>query len=427
LKRFVTDYGRKNGIASKATPVGKDPDRKVAVVGSGPAGLTCAYYLALKGCDVTVYEKLPVAGGMLAVGIPDYRLPREVLDAEIDFIRSAGVTIRTGMPLGDDLSIEDLFQQGYRAVFLATGAYESLTLGLDQEEAEGVIPGLGLLQRLNLGEEVQIGKRVGIVGGGNTAIDVARSLLRTGMPEEVIIFYRRTIKEMPAFKEEIDAAIEEGIKIEFLTSPVKVLVVDGRLHGCEFVRMELGEVDSSGRRRPVPIPGSEFRVELDNLVAAIGERPETAFLSTQGLTESDRGTLRVDPETLCTNLEGVFAGGDLAVGPNTVVDAVAHGKLAARSIEMYLNGETPHREYTVTKPSTYVEPVELTEEELFETRRTVTPRLSIERRKSGFEEVELGYSAEEATREARRCLRCDLETAEAQKFLETAQSATKGG
>jgi NADPH-dependent glutamate synthase beta subunit-like oxidoreductase len=423
----VTDYARENGIAQKAPSVEKDPNRKVAVVGSGPAGLTCAYYLALKGCSVTVYEKLSVPGGMLAVGIPDYRLPREVLNAEIDFIRSAGVTIRTDTPLGDDLSIEDLFQEGYKAVFLATGAYKSLTLGLEQEQTEGVIPGLGLLQKLNLDGQVQIGKRVGVVGGGNTAVDVARSLLRTGIPEEVTIFYRRTIKEMPAFKEEIDAAIEEGIKIEFLTSPVRILVADGRLRGCEFVRMELGEVDSSGRRRPVPIPSSEFSVELDNLVAAIGERPETAFLSKQGLTESEKGTLRVDPETLCTNVDGVFAGGDLAVGPDTVVNAVAHGKIAARSIEMYLNGETPHRKYEVTRPSRYVEPVELTEEELFETRRTATPRLSIERRKSGFEEVELGYSPEEATKEARRCLRCDLETAEAQKFLETAQSATKGG
>lgn len=418
LKRFITDYGLREQIMMKTEPVKKDPSKKVAIIGSGPAGLACSYYLALKGYDITILEKLPVVGGLLTVGIPEYRLPREILNADIDFIRSAGVAIRTGVSFGIDFSIDDLFNEGYKAVFIATGAHESLKLGIANEEVEGVMPAMEILKNVNLGKSVQIGKTVGIVGGGNAAIDAARSLLRTEIPKKVIIFYRRTINEMPAFKEEIDAAIEEGVEIKFLTAPVRIMVSNGKLNGCGFTRMRLGEIDASGRRRPIPVEGSEFTVELDNLVVAIGEKPDTTFLSKTGFQVSNWNTLIVNHETLLTSREGVFAGGDLVLGPSTVVEAVAHGKLAAQSIDMYVKGEKPKRDYRITRPSMYVQPIELSEEELFVTARVAMPQTPLETRKSGFTEVEIGYLDDQAIKESRRCLRCDLETLEGQKFLE---------
>jgi NADH-quinone oxidoreductase subunit F len=427
LKRFVTDYGLKENIMTKADSVEKDPDKKVAVVGSGPAGLTCSFYLAQKGYDVTVFEKLPVVGGMLAAGIPEYRLPRKILTAEIDFVKSAGVTMKTGVSLGNDFSIDDLFRQGHKAIFVATGAYESLKLGIANEEVDGVVPAMRILEKINLDEEVQIGKKVGVVGGGNAAIDVSRSLLRTGIPEEVTVFYRRTAHEMPAFKEEIEAALEEGVQIRFLTAPVKIEVRNGRLDSCQFVRMRLGEIDTSGRRKPIAVEGSEFTVRMDNLVVAIGERPDTAFLRGENLETSKRNTLIVDRETLLTNREGVFAGGDLVLGPSTVVEAVAHGKLAADSIDMFLRGEKPRRQYEVTRPSIYVEPVELSEEELSVTKRTEADKQPLHTRRSSFQEVEFCYSKGQATKEARRCLRCGLETREGQQFLEELRQPVKEG
>jgi len=427
LKRFIADYGLRENIVTKAESLEKNSDGKVAVVGSGPAGLTCSYYLARKGYDVTIFEKLPVVGGMLAVGIPEYRLPRRIVNADIDFVRSAGVTIKTGVSLGDDFSLDDLFRQRYKAIFVATGAYESVKLGIANEEVHGVIPAMGILKEINLGKEVEIGKRVGVIGGGNAAIDVSRSLLRTGIPEEVIVFYRRTIHEMPAFKEEIEAALEEGVQIRFLTAPVKVEVRNGRLEGCQFVRMRLGEIDTSGRRKPIAIEGSEFTVRMDHLIVAIGEKPNTAFLLEENLEMSKRSTLVVDRETLLTNREGVFGGGDLVLGPSTVVEAVAHGKLAANSIDMLLRGEKPTRHYEVTRPSMYVEPVELSEEELSITTRTPVDKQPLHTRKTSFQEVEFCYSKGQAMREARRCLRCGLETREGQQFLEGLRRSIKEG
>jgi len=419
LKRFVTDYGLKKGLMLKAEPVPKNGKGKVAIIGSGPAGLTCGFYLAQKGYEVTIFEKLPVIGGMLAVGIPAYRLPRDILKADIDYIKSAGVEIRTNSALGRDFTIDDLFNQGYKAVFIATGAHKSLKLGIPGEDAEGVLSGMEVLTSINLGKEIKIGKKVGVIGGGNSAVDAARAVLRTGMAETVTIFYRRTIAEMPAFKEEVEAALEEGIKIQFLTAPKRIISEDGKLKACEFIRMRLGEVDETGRRRPIPIDGSEFTVELDTLIVAIGERPDTSFIEKEsGLEVSKRGTLIVDPETLLTTKEGVFAGGDLVTGPNTVVDAVASGKIAAESIDKFLSGQEIRREYKITRPSEYIEPVELTEEELLEARRPSMPRLSPQERKSNFKEVEQGLTEEQAVKEARRCLRCDLETKDGQKFLE---------
>ncbi|TES90658.1 MAG: NADH-quinone oxidoreductase subunit NuoF, partial [Candidatus Cloacimonadota bacterium] len=428
LKRFVTDYGLKKGLMLKAEPVAKNGKGKIAIIGSGPAGLTCGFYLAQKGYEATIFEKLPVIGGMLAVGIPEYRLPREILKTDIDYIKSAGVEMQTESELGKDFTIEELFNQDYKAVFIATGAHKSLKLGIPNEDVKGVLPGMKVLSAINLGKDIEIGKRVGVIGGGNSAVDAARAVLRTGTPESVTIFYRRTIAEMPAFKEEVEAALDEGIKIEFLTSPQKIESEDGNLKACEFIKMELGDVDKSGRRRPVPVDDSEYTVELDTLIVAISEQADTSFIEKEsGLEVSRWGTVVVNQETFVTGRKGIFAGGDLATGPNTVVDAVHSGKIAAESIDKFLSGKEIVREYKITRPSMYLEPIELSEEELLETKRTLIPCLSPQERKANFKEVEGGLKEEQAVKEARRCLRCELETSDGQKFLEKLKESSAVG
>ncbi len=428
LKRFVTDYGLKKGLMLKAEPAANNGKGKIAIIGSGPAGLTCGFYLAQKGYEATIFEKLPVIGGMLAVGIPEYRLPREILKTDIDYIKSAGVEMQTESELGKDFTIEELFNQDYKAVFIATGAHKSLKLGIPNEDVKGVLPGMKVLSAINLGKDIEIGKRVGVIGGGNSAVDAARAVLRTGTPESVTIFYRRTIAEMPAFKEEVEAALDEGIKIEFLTSPQKIESEDGNLKACEFIKMELGDVDKSGRRRPVPVDDSEYTVELDTLIVAISEQADTSFIEKEsGLEVSRWGTVVVNQETFVTGRKGIFAGGDLATGPNTVVDAVHSGKIAAESIDKFLSGKEIVREYKITRPSMYLEPIELSEEELLETKRTLIPCLSPQERKANFKEVEGGLKEEQAVKEARRCLRCELETSDGQKFLEKLKESSAVG
>ncbi len=419
LKRFVTDYGLKKGIMLKAESGKKKRKEKVAIIGSGPSGLTCGFYLAQKGYGITVFEKLDVVGGMLSVAIPAYRLPRDILNADIEYIKSAGVDIHTNSALGKDFSLDDLFNEGYKAVFVATGAHKSLKLNIPGEDSRGILSSMHVLSSINLGKGVEIGKRVGVIGGGNSAVDAARAVLRIGQTEKVTIFYRRTIAEMPAFKEEVQTALDEGIVIEFLTSPKRIISEGGRLKACEFLRMRLGEVDESGRRKPLTVDGSEFTAELDTLIIAISEQADTSFVDEKSQLKLSRwGTIVVDEETLVTNRKGVFAGGDVVTGPNTVVDAVAAGKIVAESIEQFLTGKEIKREYNVTRPSVYIEPVELTEEEAAETKRPIMPSLSLQDRKSNFKEVEGGFNEEMAVNEARRCLRCDLETKDGQKFLE---------
>ena len=417
LKRFAMDYATAHGIRPKKG-FQKTREEKVAIIGSGPSGLTCGFYLAQKGYEVTIYESAPVAGGMLALGIPEHRLPRKMLNADIEAIKSAGVTIKTNQALGKDFSLDELFKKGYQAVFIATGAYKSWKLGIPGEEGEGVLESMKFLIAVNLGKEAKIGKRVGIIGGGNAAVDSSRVSIRLPGCEKVSIIYRRTKTEMPAFKErggkkEVEDALEEGIDIKLLTAPVKVIRENGKLVGIECIRMEMGEPDESGRRRPVPVPGSEFKIELDTLILAIGEQPDTSFLSEDcGVDISKSGTILVNPETLLTNKEGVFAGGDVVTGANTVVEAMAAGKVASESIDRYLKGESMARTYEVTKPSILVEALELTEEELASLERPDMPSLSIEERHKSFKEVELGLDEKMAMQEARRCLRCELEPEE---------------
>ncbi|MFH0867527.1 MAG: NADH-ubiquinone oxidoreductase-F iron-sulfur binding region domain-containing protein [Bacteroidota bacterium] len=445
LKRFVTDYGIKNKLITKLKPIKKTKD-KVAIIGSGPAGLTCGHYLAKKGYKVTIFEKQTIIGGMLALGIPEYRLPREILGYDLDYVKSVGLEIRTNIALGKDFTIDDLFKQDYKSVFIATGSHQSLKLDLPDENVKGIIPGMKILSALNLGKKIELGEKVGIIGGGNsavdaarrtlrtditesiTAFDTARSALRTTKPEDITIFYRRTIAEMPAYKEEIEGALEEGIKIEFLTTPKRIISEKGKLKACEFIRMELGESDESGRRRPVPIKGSEFIVELDTLIVSISEQPDISFLQDEGLTFTKWGTVKINEETFATSRQGVFAGGDLVTGPNTVVDAIAAGKISAESIDQYITGKQVNREYKLTRPSTYIEPIKLSDiesEEIASTNRAVMSCLSADKRKYNLLEVEQGYNEEQAKKESMRCLRCDLETKDGQAFLESIKELAK--
>ena len=410
LKRFVSDYALEKGLRPfrDAAPQIR---AKVAIIGAGPAGLTAGYYLALKGFQPTIFESLPVPGGWLAKGIPDHRLPKDVLNRDIEHIKSAGVQIETNVALGKDFTIDDLLARDFKAVFIATGAHKSMRLGVEGEEATGVVQGTGLLKAVNLGEKIKLGARVGVVGGGNAAIDAARVAVRDKNVKQVTVLYRRTRQEMPAFKEEIEAAIEEGVDIQYLAAPVKVLCENGRVTGVRCIRMRLGEVDASGRRSPVPIEGSEFSLDLDTLIPAIGERVDSSlFTAKDKLGISRWGTIEVDSSNLTTGRPGVFAGGDAVTGPGTVVEAMAAGKLAAQTIEKYLEGQSLDREYALTRPSIYIEPVELSEEELARTRRPKMPRLTRAARKKNFKEVELGLSETAAVAEARRCLRCELET-----------------
>jgi NADH-quinone oxidoreductase subunit F len=406
LKRFLADYELERGISPQEKPK-QDRKEKVAIIGSGPAGLTCAHYLALEGYKVTIFESLSVPGGMLAVGIPEYRLPREILNSEIENIKNLGVAIKTNITIGVDIQLSDLKKE-YKAIFIATGAHKGLKMKIPGENVKGVVDGVEVLRNINLKKDIEIGEKVVVIGGGNAAVDAARVIKRLG--KDVKILYRRTRIEMPALDEEIEATIQEGIEIQFLAAPVKVLSDNGKLTAVECIRMELGDIDKSGRRRPVPVKDSEFTLKIDTLVPAISQEPDIShFASDNGFKVSKWNTIEVDFETLCTNKEGIFAGGDVVSGPKTVTDAMAHGKIAARMIHKYIQGKPVEREYKVTKPAIHVEPVELTEEEAEGLKKPSMPVLPIEKRARNFKEVELGYTKEMALEEAKRCFRCDLQ------------------
>ena len=416
LKRFAVDYAHRTGIyppTARRHPTGE----KIAIVGSGPAGLMAGYRLANGGYDVTIFEALDVPGGALLACIPDYRLPREQLEADIANVESAGVTIRTGVRIGEDISLEELVAD-HKAVFLATGAHKSRKLRIPNEDARGVIDAIEFLHRVNFGEEVEVGRRVGIIGGGNAAVDAARVALRMKQCEEVLIIYRRTRVEMPAFEEEIEAVVEEGAQLQFLTAPAGIVADGGKLTALQCTRMKLGEPDASGRRRPVPIEGSEFTIDLDTLLVAIGEEPDTGFLGQDhGIELSRWGSIAVDRDTMATNVPGVFAGGDVVTGPDTVIEAMAAGKLAAEMIDKHVRGVPLDRQWEIVRPSRYEAPVELTEEELESAERPRGACLPVDQRAGNFDEVELGFSEEEAIMEARRCLRCDLQTEDGKRNL----------
>ncbi len=412
LKRFITDRFDPS-IYRPETLVPAPPDAaRIAVVGSGPAGLTAAHYLSLKGFRVTVFEAEDRPGGMLFSAIPSYRLPREVIQKEILSLLNPNIELQCGRSLGRDVTVDGLFETGYAAVFIALGAHKSLRLNIAGEDLPGVCPSIQFLKAFNCKGESLARGRVGVIGGGNSALDAARVALRQKDVKSVTIYYRRTREEMTAFPEEVEAALQEGVRLVTLVSPTRILPADGRLGAVEFVRNELAGIDASGRKKPVAVPGSEFQVPLDTLIVAISEGSDTdcvAVASGQKIETSAAGTVIVDPETLLTSRPGVFAGGDVVTGPNTVVDAIAAGKKAAVTIERYLKGREMRVPHAPRLPRVYVEPPEPLDLDLAQLKRTETPRAPVEWRRRGFAEVEMSLSEEEAVREARRCLRCDLE------------------
>ncbi len=407
LKRFVADC---DGERPKMSVAEHNGQPKVGIIGAGPAGLSCAYFLARLGYEPTVFEKLPVAGGMLAVGIPDYRLPKEVLQKEIEAIEALGVEIRTNTAVGKDITLSELQQQGYRAFFVALGAHHSRKLGIPGEDLKGVVHGIDFLEELNLnGGEVRVGRKVAVVGGGNAAIDAARTALRLGA-EKVTILYRRTKGEMPAQDEEIKAAEAEGIEFRFLVTPARIMGDGDRVRAIECQRMKLGEFDRSGRRRPVPIQDSRFELEVDMIVPAVGQFSDTASLF-DGLEmeTGGGGVIRVHKDGQ-TNVPYIFAGGDVTSGPASAIKAIAAGQRAAEAIDQYLrpdeNRVYPWRQ---RKPvNTFFDP----EAEPVQYERCEIPELPPTSRRKNFDEVERVLDRETAMREARRCLRCDYRETE---------------
>jgi len=409
LKRFITENVDPAIYTPVVKPAEKSSKPPVAVVGSGPAGLTAAHYLALEGHQVTVLEADNKPGGMLVSGIPSYRLRRDVLDKEIAALVVENVTLKCNMALGRDFTIDDLFHQGFKAVFLALGAHKSRRLNIEGEDLSGVFPAIQFLKAFNLQGKRLARGHVGVIGGGNSAIDAARVALRQEGVESVTILYRRTRLDMPALKEEIQSALQEGIRIETLVSPVKIHSREGVVTGIECVRNELTKMDASGRRTPEAVPGTEFSLPIDTLIITIGDEPDIDYIASMGVSSTSRGTLQIDAQTLATKRPGVFAGGDVVTGPDTVVNAIAAGKRAALMIGRYLAGEEMRQPLPARRPQHYVEPCNLSEEALAEIRRAEPPLLPTEVRRRSFSEVELCLSADDAVREAKRCLRCDLE------------------
>jgi len=433
LKRFVSDWELSSKSENKSLqnlpsmnikPIGK----RVAVVGAGPSGMVVAERLARLGYQITVFEKLPVIGGMMAVGIPQYRLPSLVIEREYQHILDMGIELRLNTTIGPsgDYTLEDLFASGYEAICLTVGAHQSQTLNIPGEELPGVVHGIELLKVINLSQrladmgqaekyqaELQrvlrrgIRTRVAILGGGNTAMDASRALVRLGV-EEVHILYRRSRAEMPAMPEEIEEAEQEGVQIEYLTAPERILGdEDTGVTGLECLRMRLGEPDASGRRRPVPIANSEFVLDLDLVILAIGQNPDLGFLKeNDGIAITRDKRINVADVSFMTDRPGVFAAGDAVTRDKMVViEAIGMGKQAAAAIDAYLQGQPLH-ETIVDARAMATTRRTITETEMVPMPRIAVPTIPLEQRKSSFSEVELGYNAEQAMAEARRCLSC---------------------
>ena len=338
LKRYAADwYFDHVAELPEPQPFPQTKAQKVAVVGAGPTGLACAYYLAQMGYPVTVFEALPVGGGMLSIAIPEFRLPSKVIQNDIDYIAKRGVEIRYNMPINVNFTVEDLRREGFEAVFIAAGAQRSQRIGIpgELEDTTGFYYGLRFLRDMRVGKPVTVGHRVAVIGGGNVALDAARTALRLGA-DEVNIYYRRSRDEMPVTEVEYDEAITEGVQINFLVSPTRIVSDNWKATGLQCIRMILGEFDATGRRRPIPILGSEFFVEADTILAAVGQAPDLSFLPPDSALERTRWeTLVVDSNTLATNIPGIFAGGDFVTGPGMVIEAIAAGRRGAIAIDKY--------------------------------------------------------------------------------------------
>jgi NADPH-dependent glutamate synthase beta subunit-like oxidoreductase/Pyruvate/2-oxoacid:ferredoxin oxidoreductase delta subunit len=342
LKKFVADIEREQRkVKPKLIP--KTHTEKVAVIGAGPAGLTVAYELVKLGYPVTVFERMSELGGMMRYCIPDFRLEKFVVENEANYIKDLGVEIKTGVEFGKDITIESLRQEGYKAIFVAIGTQKGMMLNVPGEDLKGVVNAVDFLRDIALGKHVEVGQKVAVVGGGNSAIDAARTAKRLGA-KEVTILYRRSREEMPALPSEVAEAEKDGVKVEILVAPKQIIGQDGKVVAIECLRMKLGEPDESGRRRPVPIPGSEHKYELDMVIPALGQLAEASCIPKTLQDEKARvPTITTDPLTLETKVPGVFAGGDVATGPASIIEAVGQGKRAAASIHLYLSGQDLHR------------------------------------------------------------------------------------
>lgn len=415
IRRFAAD----NEFNSAIKPVFdiKDNGIKIAVIGSGPAGLSCAYYLRLMGYSPVIFEALPVLGGMMSVGIPKFRLTQEILDKEIGYILSTGIEYRLNKRLGTDFGIKDLFDEGFKAVYLGVGAHRGQNIGLPGEDGglEGFYEGVKFLRDVALGNKIKIGAKVIIEGGGNVAIDCCRTALRVGF-KEVVVVYRRAREQMPAASYEIDTAIEEGVKFEFLTNPVSILGENGKVKGVRCRKMKLGEPDESGRRSPVEIEGSDFDIDCDSFIMAVGQVPELGFLKETPDIKTYKGrTITVDGYTHMTGMAGVFAGGDAMTGPLSIVDSNRDGKNAARRIDEYVRTgsfnitDDDIFEKLLMKIGVYDKNEKIDYPD-FPAGNPAAEQIvePVENRTNNFSEVDRGFTSGDVFYEAQRCMRCYL-------------------
>jgi len=413
LKRFVADAALACGTESAVAPVEMPQKSKVAIVGAGPAGLTCAHFLAKQGYKVTIFEILPAPGGMAAVGIPDYRLPSDILTGEIEEIKKLGVEIQYSKCLGIDFTIEQLEALEFKAIFIAMGCHCHRRLGIEGESSGyyGYVPGVLFLRHINLGQydEVPKGKKIVVVGGGNVALDCVRSSFRVGF-EEAHLIYRRSRAEMPADDVEIKDAEDEGVHFHYLIAPKRILGENGKVTGIECYRMELGQPDASGRRKPIVIPDSEFIIEADVVIAAIGQEGEISCLcNLPGVNIDERGIIQVD-KNLMSSRRGVFAGGDCVTGPDTLIGACAHGRLVGLKVAVYLEENkiepfTEEHDAALLGQLKTLAPSEHRQMPAGIERVPVRHEPVIERKRD-FREVDKGFTVEEAIAEAHRCHRC---------------------
>jgi NADPH-dependent glutamate synthase beta subunit-like oxidoreductase/NAD-dependent dihydropyrimidine dehydrogenase PreA subunit len=409
LKRFVADMEMNS---ERRLPVSCAPptNKQIAVIGGGPAGLSCAYFLCRLGHTVTIFEAMPKLGGMIRYGIPEYRLPKEVLDWEIEGILKLGINYHINVKLGVDFDMGSLVAAGYDAVFLGIGAWDDYSLKIEGENLSGCYTGIDFLVKIGGVDSIPIGRKVAVIGGGNTAIDCVRTLIRLGA-EKVYLVYRRTRSEMPANKVEIEAAEQEGVDFLFLAAPVRAIGNEqGKVTSLEYLKMELGEPDASGRRRPVPKEGSETVLDIDMLITAIGQKPDVSFTNEgkrlKDLTITRWNTIEVDHETLQSNIPYIFTAGDVATGPSLVVEAIGGGRRAARSIHQYLTGNqvTPDPKSLLKKhiPESIFEYVE----GIVKTPRAKMPELPVKERIKSFVEADLVLREKDALAESKRCLSC---------------------
>lgn len=404
LKRYAADKG--GGFPERSLRVEKDTGHKVAIVGAGPAGLTAAFYLRKKGHQVTIFEARSKPGGMMRYGIPFYRLPEDVLDKEINPILSLGIELKTNMQLGRDFDLIKLKEEGFEIILIAVGLQASRKMDLEGSLLNDLLWGVDFLVEVNEGRQVVLKDKVVIVGGGNVAIDAARVARRLGA-KEVLLVYRRSRTEMPAIKAEVNEAEREGVKFRFLTTPIKILTNNGQLTGLECIRMELSDPDESGRRSPKPLAGSNFEIEADQLIIAIGQDADKKAFA-EGLQYSSSGTLHVDSLTLKTNREDIFGAGDITKGPSTVIEAIEAGRRAAGSVDKFLGGDGMIEEILAEKPASQTYSGKR-EKGFSEQKRIETSVLELSERMNGFHEVEYCFTDDQANKEANRCLQCDLE------------------